>query len=200
MSKKIKVSIIVIASICFIGYIASFNDFVNDLEYTGYYWLFKFDHFSSGDKIYASGSFVDDKKATAIPLYRIMRPLTSDELNDMDEFKKSQLHINEHNIDLNAKPIAVWCHKWLIKSGMEAQHSSFIGTYWGSNYLGIKGEDKNHNPRILHTIFFAIKPNQRVFLDHGDEIYKEELPVNYTWADSTFYIIPFAAANKNRRM
>lgn len=198
--RKVKIIIIAIISICCIGYIASFNNYVNDLGYTAYYLLFKLDHFSLGDKIYASNSFITDKTATAIPLGRIMRPLTADELNDMDQFQKYQLHINEKNIDPNAKPLMVWCHRWLTRSGMVAQHSSHIGIYLGSDYLGMKGEDKNHNPRILHTIFYAIKPVKGVFLDHGEDIYNKELPVNYTWADSTYYVISFAATKQNVKM
>lgn len=194
--KTIKVTAIVIAFICCIIYIASFNQTIRSLAYTGYYWLFKFDHFNTGSKMYASNNFINDNKSNGLVLYRIMRPLTSEELRSMDTFEKSKLNIDEDHINAEAKPLAVSCNKWLTKSGMKLQHSSYVGTYLDSKYLAINGTDKDHNPVILHMLFYAINPNQHVFVDNG-RIYKNELPVNYTWADSTLYLPAMFVAKKD---
>ncbi|GAA4093210.1 hypothetical protein [Mucilaginibacter panaciglaebae] len=198
ISKKFKVSIIVIASICCIGYIASFNHSVKNLAYTGYYWLFKFDHFSSGDRVYASVNCMNQTQFGALALFRLMRPLTLDELKLMDQFTEPNLHIDKRHINSNGKPILVRCDKYLLKEKMKIQHSTYLGTYIKANYLAIAAIDGNHKNTTVNTIFFAIKPNPLVLANY--EINNYTLPINYTWADSTLYIIPFDVSNKDIKM
>jgi hypothetical protein len=198
ISKKFKVSIIVIGSICCIGYIASFKHSVRNLAYAGYYWLFKFDHFSSGDKVYASKSFMNQTQFGALGLFRLMRPLTSDQLEIMDQLTEPYLHIDKRHIDSNAKPILVRCDKYLVKEKMKIQHSAYIGDYIKSEYLPIAAMVNEGQQGTVNTIFYAIKPNPRILTNF--EINRYTLPANYTWADSTFYIIPFNVSNKDIKM
>ncbi|MES2807035.1 MAG: hypothetical protein V4619_00320 [Bacteroidota bacterium] len=187
----------IIVGVLILGYAAFyFIRPVKDLAYTGYYWLFKWDHFNKGDKMYASKKFIKaDKSITIIGIFKLMRPLTLDELTHLDPFLADKIHLDEKKINPNAEPILVYCHKGFSREKMNAQPSTYIGTYLGSSYLSMEGEDANRNKVNFKTIFFKIKPNKNIFLDNEGYLSKYELPPNYIGVDSTLYIFPFDAAN-----
>jgi hypothetical protein len=134
----------------------------------------------------------------ALGLFRLMRPLTSDQLEIMDQLTEPYLHIDKRHIDSNAKPILVRCDKYLVKEKMKIQHSAYIGDYIKSEYLPIAAMVNEGQQGTVNTIFYAIKPNPRILTNF--EINRYTLPANYTWADSTFYIIPFNVSNKDIKM
>lgn len=168
----------------------SFNRTTQNLFHIAYYYTFEFDHFNENDKVFASENFIKNKDFNSIRLYRLMRPLTLAELNTIDEYA-SNLNIKKDQTTLAGETILISCSKYFEKNKMNIRHSAYIGLYLKCDILNVFAL----NTKIpIKAMFYAIQPNKAILTE--DYIYKSSLPVNYTWADSTFYVVPFEISNK----
>jgi|GEM_PF-2791575 len=187
--------LIVIGAILIALLAISFSNIkIRNRIYLGYYYIFKFDHFSEGDDIYVSKSLFQNKQANAIPLFRLMRPLQPDELNKIERYSRLDINIDKDAAyNVNDSPVAIPCYKYFTVRKIEAEHSALIGSYIDCKTFNVFIDDKKQ--KKLKNIFYSIIPNKAVVED--EPIYFLNLPVNYTWVDSTLYVLPSDISNKN---
>lgn len=167
---------------------------VRNIVFCGYYYIFKFDHFSEGDDVYASKTPFQNKQINAIGIYRLMRPLQPEELEKTDRYSRLDINIDKDSAyNVNGSQVAVTCFKYFTLDKMRKEHSSLIGSYIDCKLLDVFIDDKKQ--KRLKSVFYSIIPNEK--LVESGIIYFPRLPVNYTWVDSTLYIIPANVSNKD---
>ncbi|AYL96414.1 hypothetical protein [Mucilaginibacter celer] len=154
-----------------------------------YTYLFNTTHFEKGDKVYAPEDYFDPKgSGYTISVYRLIRPLTSGEIDDdlsstFNDRKKDRL---KEKSDLNKKPYLIAVGVGYVKDKMLKQHTALLGTYLDKALMYAKIKEENFEGTEL---FYAIKPNINN-IEMGPVPYAD-IPETYTLADSAYYISPF---------
>ena len=151
----------------------------------GYYYVFKFDHFEAGDKVYIAQTYFNDKSVNALGTMELIRPLTKADLDTMGYTFKEKLTITPQ-INDSLKPYLSHLGPSFDIDKMKQYKSGFIGTFKGYKITYVKDISNKHYVRALYAI---IEPNKKVF--DKDYSFTYAPPKNYTLADSNIYVVPF---------
>jgi hypothetical protein len=184
---KSKKKLLIGASILFVILCLAAYNF--DVIRTTYNYMFNTPHFEKGDNVYAPESYFDPKdEGGAITIYRLIRPLTSQEIDDdlsavFSERKKERLKEKSH---INEKPYLISVGVGYLKDKMLKQHTALLGTYLDKVSMYVKIKEIKYEGTEL---FFTIKPNMNN-IEMGPAPYSV-IPESYTLADSDYYISPF---------
>jgi hypothetical protein len=173
-SQKRKSWLIALACIVLLSGLVYFN--LNRL-YVTYEYLFKLEHFSSGDKLYLV------RPEHAFDLMRLVRPLTEDEIDKMDisDAEKAVLNLK---IASGLKPYLLYTRDYITA---DAKHS-FVAYYISHDVMHTMTMEKT----LVLTNVFAIKPTKSSLNLYTSDSWGEntKIPKGYTYANDTYYIYP----------
>lgn len=153
----------------------------------GYEYVFKFDHFSEGQKIYLPkrNPFNHNRPIQTVVLMKLIKPLNEREIDTM-LISDRQKTILKAKIDPSAKP-------YLINAGDVVRcfdKSSLVGTYAGHDVERVMS---NVNTLVFVNTYI-IKPDTKAL-----EVQNyHDLPEGYTWANNNYYIAPVLVSNEDQ--
>ncbi|MDR6944691.1 hypothetical protein [Mucilaginibacter pocheonensis] len=145
-------------------------------------WIFNngyedtWDKVKPGDKLYAEKRVVTDTASRMVFLFRLIRPINSDDIDRMKiaEWKKDKLKMK---IDSSLKSKMLTAPGIFYQDSLLKYKTGFLGTYIKKDSVEEYGGFGQH--------WYAIKPNFKLIRKH---YLKFEMPAGYTLADSDYYI------------
>ena len=155
--------------------------------YVSYYYITA-DHFNKGDKIYVKTDFIKDRQVNAEELWRLIRPVTAaDTLNIEADTGKMVVRTSILNSSLKAYMIP--CKTFIDKESLKKYKTASFGRFTGHYIYNAKATDNSY---VLIN-FFSVAIDKRICSNYSERF---ELPPNYTFADSSFYIPSWNVTNK----
>jgi hypothetical protein len=135
-----------------------------------FYENLKENHFTPGDKMYAANLLKRKDNINSIGLFRLIRPLNTNEKLDGE--------------------YVIRCDKAIFKDSLTKYKTAFIGEYLDHKVLYIKALDN----KMVFANFYGIRPNPQAFLEGYFD--QSRLPKGYTWADNSLYVISYDVTDK----
>ncbi|MES2428941.1 MAG: hypothetical protein V4560_18315 [Bacteroidota bacterium] len=185
-AKKSKLKTWVIALICLIvlaGGAFTWYWFNKPLFYAYYYNAF-YNPFKPGDKMYVNEWMVDKNSAKDysrynLSLYRMVRPLNGDEVDQMNVSMADKILIKK---DLSSKKSYMIECGWAVSTDTLCKYkSAFVGTYSESKIANVKIGDNNY----FNGVFFAVHPIRKALIRENFT----EPPSGYAYDDTLpFYL------------
>ena len=169
-NNKIKAIIIGFSAMLLLAIVGYFNQ---NLVYTGYYYLFKTDSFSAGDKMYSPYR----KK---IQLWRLIRPINKDDIDTMQISDTEKLRW-QLGLDDSLKPYIINVGDYVSVS----DKSSYIGTYIDHEFARAIAYDTK---KMGFVNVFSLKPDKGKLHKNEYVLEDERVPKDYTWANNLYYV------------
>ena len=190
---KRKWGIIMLSSIIIISVIGYLN---KDWLYSGYYYVFKYDHFEKGDAVYISPDYFKDTNSNGVELLRLIRPLNNSEVDQLPSLSNDEKTLIKLSL-INSKTYLIAPHIDILKKYLVANKTYKIGTYVKKDMVHIPMIDGNGKPVIILGLFYAILPDKQVIYTDPNP-YLKDMPKYYTWANNTLYVFPSDISNKGK--
>jgi hypothetical protein len=172
-----KYSILLIAFICIIA--ASIFVFKNERAYATYLYLFKYEHFSPGDKLYYRFAKGLKGSSDVFKLYRSIRPINEHDIDSMETDPETRAKI-KLTIDHTLQP-------YLIESPDELTipaPGSFIGNYITHEIKRVRF----HGGLMGFDNMYSLSPNTNNLKIDTYSLNYPDLPKGYVWADNIYYL------------
>lgn len=146
-------------------------------------------HYSIGDKLYAKQWLVDDTASYNLNLYRRIRPMNEDEVDEMDIPLWQKAHIKKE-LKPSDKTLMLETD-WAISSDSLCKlKTACIGTFidYQAQYVKLSRD-------YVLLPFFSIHPNKKALIKE-DDLGLHKIPDGYVFDDGPFYIRILDVSNK----
>jgi hypothetical protein len=184
-SKSLKIWLISIG--CLVIAIAYLYIFQLNLLYVSYYYIAA-DHFDQGDKIYMKANFINDHQNNAEELWQLVRPITATDTLNI-EVDTGKMIVKTSVLNSSLKTYMISCRTAIYKDSLKKYKTASFGQFTGHHIYYAKATDNSY---VLIN-FFSVSIDKRICVNHSERF---ELPANYTFADSSFYMPSWLVSNK----
>ncbi|MDR6944688.1 hypothetical protein [Mucilaginibacter pocheonensis] len=151
-------------------------------------------HYKPGDKLYALGTFVNSNKSDAIVIYKIARPLTATDLDQMTISTTDKDRLKS-KIDPSLEPFMVMSDDGLINDSLYKYKTAYVGTVL--NRVSHKLIDHyNRDIYRINFVYYEITANKNALIKEYYSSGLPKIPDNYVLVKDKVYISAGNVTNK----